>query len=311
MVDGKECYIKIVRDDGKRFIIDQDRWRVPNDGLENFGGVEYEVSTKDYAQYDGAALLNERVPTQDRSITCYPYFDYPEARKKATNFFIPRHSYEVHCTYMGRTRYFTGRQYAFEFTTGNVYARPYLKWTCLALEPMWLSEDSKSFNMAAATGYFGFPFISWNAGKWENHATEPYVRDDKDPDHIKGFVAGIISNRIDMANGGNAQAYPSFDIKASDPVVKPSVSIVDATGATVCTFGLDMTLEAGDEVIVDFAARPTSITCNGNNISHKITAGSTLASGIDVGDFTVIWDAASGDAAMSVVPTIRERYTSV
>lgn len=321
MVDGKECIITVVRDDGlgdknPTFTFDQKYWKIPNDGLEGFGGVDYELATQDYAQYDGAALLNERVGTCDRSITAYPYFDFAAARAEATSFFIPRRAYTVHCTYMGRTRYFTGRQYAFEFSVGNVYKRPTLKWTCLALEPMWLSEDSKSWDIAEAKGCFGFPFLSFLNGKWttpdaESTAVVTEVSDAENPDHIKGFVVGVISNTVTMANDGNVQAYPKFVLTASSPVVKPSVTISDVTGATVCTFGVDCTLNDGDKLVVDFSARPTTIELNGTNISHKATAGSTLATGIEVGEFIVTWEAEDGDAALSVVPSIVERYTSI
>lgn len=318
MIDGRECLITIVRDDGlgednPTFVIDQDRWRVPSDGLEGFGGVEYDVSTQAYAQYDGSYLLDERVPERDRSITADAWFDPAEARAEAMAFFIPRRRYTVHCTYMGVTRYFAGRQYAFEVSTGNVWRRPTLKWTCLALEPMWLSEDEKRFDLAKASGRRGFPFVSFAEG----HAVVPTHADAEadvaaaEPEHIRGFVVGIISARVEMTNDGHAIAYPRFDVSASDAVVNPAIKILDASGSVVGQVGLSLTLNAGDELVIDFAARPTSITLDGKNVSHLVTRGSTLATGVPVGTFYVEWSAASGDAALSVRPSIHERYTGI
>ena len=316
MVDGRECFIKIIRDDGlgednPTFVIDQDRWRVPSDGLEGFGGVEYSISTEDYAQYDGAALKSERVPAMDRTITADSFADPAEARAEATAFFIPRRQYEVHVTYMGRTRYFVGRQYAFEVTTANVWDRASFSWTCLALEPMWLSEDEKRFDIVEAKGCFGFPFISFDEAWAPQPVTEKEEDEDQSPMNIAGFIVGVISNTIEMENGGSATAYPRFDVTATGDVVEPTISIEDQTGETVCSISLDLTLHAGDSLVLDFSARPTSVLLNGENVSHKVKPGSTLTAGIEVGDFTLNWSAESGDAALSIKPSIRERYTSV
>ena len=317
MVDGRECVIAIVRDDGlgelnPRFLIDQGRWRVPSDGLEGFGGVAYEVSTQPYAQYDGSYLLSERVPEADRTITAHAWFDPREARAEAEGFFIPRRKYEVHVTYMGRTRYFVGRQYALDLSTGNVWGRLELTWTCLALDPMWLSEDEKRFDIAEASGGFGFPFMSLEE-PWELGAqTEAAEGDDEAIDYlIGGFVVGVLSDTIAMDNGGSVTAYPRFDLSATDDVVRPKITVTDATGSTVCEIGLDLTLHDGDSLTVDFSSRPTTVELNGENVSHLVTSGSTLAAGIEVGDFSIGWSAESGDAALSVRPSIRERYLSI
>lgn len=325
MVDGRECLIEIVRDDGlgdlnPRFVIDQDRWRVPSDGLEGFGGVAYEVSSQEYAQYDGSYLLSERVPERDRTITAHAWFDAAEARAEAERFFIPRRGYEVHVTYMGRRRYFVGRQYALDLSTGNVWGRLELTWTCLALDPMWLSEDEKRFDVAEATPRFGFPFVSFTERTSPEPEGDPggegpgpaYARAGEPPEgNVEGFVVGVISNVIAMDNGGAVTAYPRFDISAEGDVVDPEVTITDASGAVVCVIGLDATLHDGDELVVDFSKRPTTVELNGENVSHLVTAGSTLAAGIEVGDFSLGWSAETGDAALSVRPSIRERYLSV
>lgn len=327
MVDGRECVIRVVRDDGlgdlnPSFLIDQVRWRVPSDGLDGFGGVAYEVSSQPYAQYDGSYMLSERVPERDRTITAHAWFDAAEARAEAERFFIPRRSYEVHVTYMGRTRYFVGRQYALDLSTGNVWGRLELTWTCLALDPMWLSEDEKRFDIAEAAGVFGFPFMSLEE-PWELETqgdegepvagpagAEPEAEEAIDY-LIGGFVVGVLSDQILMDNGGAVTAYPRFDVSATDDVVNPRLTVTDSSGATVCEVGLDLTLHDGDELTVDFSTRPTRVELNGENVSHLVTSGSTLAAGIEVGEFSLGWSAESGDAALSVRPSIRERYLSI
>lgn len=306
MVDGRECLIEVVRDDGlgdrnPRFVFDQERWRVPSDGLEGFGGVEYEISTEAYAQYDGSYLRRESIPEADRTVTADAWFDAAEARAEATAFFIPRRRYEVHCTYMGRRRWFEGRQYAFEVSTGNVWGRPRITWTCLALEPMWMSEDEKRFDIAEAERRRGFPFVSHLAREAPSAGSGG---------RVAGFIVGVLSRTIRMTNAGNSTAYPRFEVRASGDVVDPRIEVADATGAVACAVEMALTMRAGDELVIDFAARPTSVALNGANASNLVKPGSTLAAGIEVGDFALTWSAKSGDAAMSVEPSIRERYTS-
>lgn len=329
MVDGRECRIVVVRDDGRgddnpRFEFDQDRWRVPSDGLDGFGGVEYDVSTQPYAQYDGSYLLSERVPETDRTIVAHAWFDPREARAEAERFFIPRRQYEVHVTYMGRTRYFVGRQYAFELSVGNVWGRLELTWTCLSLDPLWFGEDEHSFDIVEADRKFRFPFLSFA----ERVAPQPQAdeaREQAGPagtpsaqaaagfveNHREGFLVGVTSQRIRFENGGASVAYPRFDISATGDVTNPRVTVEDEDGDVVCEFGVNVTLHDGDELVVDFSARPTTVELNGENVSHLVTAGSTLATGVEVGEFWVTWSAESGDASLHVVPSVRERYVGV
>lgn len=330
MVDGRECRIVVVRDDGRgednpRFKFDQDRWRIPSDGLDGFGGVEYDLSTQEYAQYDGSYLLSERIPEADRTITAHAWADPRAARAEAERFFIPRRQYEVHVTYMGRTRYFVGRQYAFELSTGNVWGRLELTWTCLSLDPLWFDEEERSFDIVEAERRFRFPFLSFaeavapqpeadapgeeagppSAGAIA-HASSAVVEQ-----HAAGFVAGVTSQRIRFENAGASVAYPRFDVSATGDVTNPRVTVEDESGETVCEFGVAVTLHDGDELVVDFSARPTTVTLNGENVSHLVTSGSTLATGVEVGEYWVGWSADGGDASLHVVPSVRDRYVGI
>lgn len=328
MIDGRECRIVVIREDGKgsrnpRFEFDQDRWRIPSDGLDGFGGVDYDISTQDYAQYDGSYLMNERVPECDRTIEAQPWFDFEEARTEAESFFIPRHQYEVHVTYMGRTRYFVGRQYEFEITTGNVWQRPTLTWTCLSTDPLWYGEDEHSFDIVEADAKFSFPFLSFrnrvapqpeasadepgeSAGLANDTSTEPFIER-----HIDGFIVGVVSQRIHMENSGASTAYPSVNVTATGDVVNPHFGIEDENGNTVCEFGVNLTMHNGDVLVADFSARPTTIELNGENVSHLVSADSTLATGIEVGKYYLTWRATKGDASLHVIPSIRERYVGI
>lgn len=319
--------IRIVRDDGKgdenpAFLIDGRRWHILAGGLEGFDGIDFSVSTAEYAQYDGSYLLGERSPEVDRTIDIFgkdPSLTKDELRAEAERFFTSRAPYEVHVEWMGRKRFFHARNYKLRIPVDANHSGQQVTWTCLALDPYFLSEDETSFNVAKAKGKRGFPFISM-AKRWapspENTsdaaAENVYGQGGIAPTaHVKGFVVGVVSRMITIENRGSAQTYPRFEITAKGDVDKPSVTVKNAIGTEVCAFSMALTMHEGDRLVVDFAARPTSITLNGSNVSNKVSPGSTLAAALDPGSYKVSWSAASGDASMGLVPTIRERYVSI
>ena len=316
--------ITIVRQDGRgsdnpRFSIDGLPWTLERDGLENFDGMEHDVSTGEYAQYDGDYLLAERSPSLDRTIQAAAVGDVAALRSQAERFFVPGREYEVHVEAEGRRRFSRGRQYAFRLTVDNRRRVQRLTWTFLALDPMWLSESENRFDIAEAVPMFSFPFVSFARAV----GPLPQVRaaaaagevpnvGGLDPEcHMAGFVVGKVQRRINLSNDGDATCYPRFDITSTGPVSNPLITVSDEAGSVVCSIGVNVDLDAGDELVIDFSARPTAIELNGENASHLVSAGSTLAAGIDIGDYVVEWSAASGDAAMQIKPSIRERYTTI
>lgn len=306
----REPLITIVRLDGlgdgdPRFVIGSGAWHLERDGLEGFDGVPYSLSTQDYAQYDGAYLIGERVGTVDRTIAAAAIGDVAGLREEAERFFIPGREYEVHVVAEGRSRYLVGRQYAFSLTVDNRVHAQRLSWTVLSLDPMLLSEDAHDFDVAEAERRRGFPFCS----PVDRRGVES--GSGSAPAHVAGFVTGVLSKRIAMTNRGDATAYPRFDIRATSLVLNPSVSILDRSGSEVTRFAVNLAMREGDVLVVDFSTRPTTVELNGSNVLSKVAAGSTLATGIGVGDFFVTWSADMGDASLHIVPTIRERFVTI
>lgn len=298
--------IKIVRDDGLGeenpvFAIDGKRWFLAKDGLENFDGIDYSVSSEDYAQYDGAYLLGERSQPIDRTIVARSLVSRDAARREAERFFVARRGYEVHVEYAGHARYCVGRQCGFRAAVEPQTESQGLTWTVLSLDPYWLSEDEKRFDLAAAEGKAGFSFCSYA----DRSAPPAAAR------HVRGFAAGVVRKEIWMDNAGGATAYPRFDVEATGDVKNPVLSVVDSSGAELVRVALTVDLGAGDRFTVDFSQRPTSITLNGANASHLVRPGSTLAAGVEPGRFMVKWSADGGDAALRILPSIRERYASI
>lgn len=318
--------IVIVRDDGlgdrnPRFAIGTGRWVLAHGGLEGFDGVDVDVSVTQYAQYAGGRVTGERIASADRTISAIGLGEPASLRSEAERFFADGAGYEVHVTSGERRRMSLARSMGARLATDNATGHQLLEWTFLSPDPLWLDEDERGFDIAEASGCLGFPFMSLSTpfaiqpqgdepgggeaglrasgdGGW----TEPIVA---------GFVCGVLSHRIDLTNEGSSDAYPRFVIAATGHVSRPSIAIYNAAGDDVCHFGVETDMEEGDELVIDFSARPTRIELNGSNVSHLASAGSTLAVGIAPGAYSLEWSAGDGDAAMSVRPFIRDRYSTI
>ena len=305
--------ITVERDDGRSLVLGpSSRWRVAWEGLDGFDGLDREISVRDYAQYDGARATGARVPAKDRTISAIGLGDPSSLRAEAEAFFVAGRSYTVHVEAGGRRRMSRAEHYGLHLATDNATGHQLLEWTFMSLDPYWLGEDERGYDVAEAVGGFGFPFMSL-AEPWELPAQLADAEEDEGQvDYlIGGFVVGVLSHRIEMENEGGATAYPRFVISATGEVVRPSVAVYDSSGAEVCRFGVAVTLNAGDELVIDFSARPTTIELNGENVSNMALPGSTLATGIEPGTFELGWSAESGDAAMSVKPYIRDRFVTI
>lgn len=307
--------ITIVRDDGHgernpAFKIDGKPWTVLRGGLEGFDGVEHEVTTQAFAQYDGSTVLWQRTPEVDRTVSFGAVGSIPELRAEVDSFFRSGSAYEVHVLAEGRRRFARAVQLSLRQATDNNSGVQLATWTFLSPDPLWMSDEEKSFDLAKATRRFGFPFVSYKE-RMAPTMLEVDAYAQSMEKHVDGFVAGVLAKEYTLVNGGAATAYPRFEVKATAAVVNPTFSIKDQDGSVVCTFGITKSLAKGDVLVVDFSARPTAITLNGENIANLATPGSTLATGIEPGEYSLNWDADSGSASLSIVPTIRERYLSI
>ena len=307
--------ITIVRDDGlgdrnPRFAIDGHPWTLLRGGLEGFDGLEHEVTTQAFAQYDGSSVVWQRAPEVDRTVSFGAVGSIPELRGEVDSFFRPSSAYEVHVDAEGRRRFAHAVQLSLRQATDNQSGVQLVTWTFLSPDPLWLSDDERSFDLAKATRRFGFPFVSYKERVAPTMLeTDAYARSMEK--HVGGFLAGVLAKEYRLVNAGAATAYPRFEIRASAAVTNPTFTIRDRSGRAVCTFGVAKALRKDDVLVVDFSARPTTIALNGSNISNLATPGSTLATGIEPGEYSLSWDADSGSASLSIVPTIRERYLSI
>lgn len=289
---------RVVRSDGQEMTFGDGTWRIPNDGLENWANLPYDVSSVEIPSYDGALVTSKRVSSVDRTVTAYCVKDdFQTQRAKAISFFNPKYTFEVHLTYMGRTRWCEGELCGFTASEGNIHKKPSVTFTILCPNPYLFSESNFGKDIAAIVGNFGFPFMSFlpkSAGSVGGTNV--------------GFIAShhMFAKSVDISNDGDVSSGMRVVIRAKGDVVNPEVRI---GGGYVRML---LTMHEGDEINLDASSRPPTVKYNGHNAMHLIDRKSSILNMvIDVGDTTVEYSADDGDQLMSVAVFFNKQYLGV
>lgn len=289
---------RIVRSDGQEMTIGDGEWRIPNDGLENWANLPYSVSSVELPSHDGAIVTSKRVGSIDRTITAVARGREPEKlREKAIRFFNPKHTFDVHMTYMGRTFWCRGEQIGFKASEGNIYQPPRITWSILCPNPYLLSEDDFNRDIAETVGKFGFPFMSFlpeSAGSL--------------PGANVGFIASryVFNKRLTVTNDGDVPCGTKIRMRASGYVLNPVISVGDTFVRLVRIF------EKDNELVIDATVKPPRVTVDGKNAMRWLDRKSNLLGMVlEVGDTEVAYDAEVGDQNMSVVVTFNKQYLGV
>lgn len=251
--------LRIVRSDGQEWRLGAGTsWGILEDGIEDMNDMSYTVETSANVLTDGSSLVGKRVGEKDRTITAqYSGSDKAEERGRVLAFLNPKHTYKVHVTYMGRTRWYEGELLAGNVGTGNVNKPMVVEFTLLCLDPYLKDEDANDRSLTDAEPYFAFPFVS--------------VIDDQD-DKVLGFNASILifDGKNTMINGGDVPCNYVVKMEFAGECVNPSFT---KNGRTVKV--LD-TMKEGDILEIDFEASPPTVTKNGENIIRKVSRDSVF-----------------------------------
>ena len=296
--------LRIVRDDGAELNM-SDRpdagWFLPSGSLDGFAELDLTVDSYKNVLTDGSSLVAKRAEAKDRTVDGARWIgpDADAARARAVSFFNPRHSFEAHLAYRGRTRWCIGELSGFRCEANNLNAPPELTFTLLCLDPWMRGEDDHSEAFTDARAGFGFPFVS--------HAREPRNDGSRVP---PGFPVSTLyydgAGRV--YNGGDVpcryRIRCEFVAPAKNPVFTHDGRFVKVADA----------FEAGDVLEVDFEAAPPRVTKNGADCIHLCTRDSSFV-GMEmaVGEnrFGYSCDGEGNLGAMRVAVLHTERFTGV
>lgn len=280
---------KIIRSDNKEFYIDSSEWLIPNDGLNGWGEVLNELSTSPKANGDGAYYLGSRIAEKDRSIgaeVISPLLN-ETLRYSATAFFIPKYTYKIYVTYMGRTRWAEGRIYKFKCSEGNIYERVSFLVTFLFTSPFLKSIYDYGENIAEIVSSTGFPYMCKVGG------TSP----------TSSFK---FAKEVYIENNGHIGTYCKAIISAKNAVSNPKLLINDKWVRIIDE------LVKGDIIIIDFAGEPPTVTKNGVNALSLVDRESDFdGMKIEIGISKLEYDADAGDSNISVSIYYNQLFTCI
>ncbi|MCQ2211303.1 MAG: phage tail family protein [Paludibacteraceae bacterium] len=283
--------IKIIRDDLRQFIIDNEYWHIPSiDGLQNFGFFENDLTLINNAVTDGAMIASHRMGTIDRTI----HFNNKNPRKnneadrmEILKFFSANHTYKIYVTYLGVTRWCEGMILKMDLPTQNINWRLDCVVTFLCNNPYMKSYDDFGKDIASVVPMVGFPYLSRiDTGK------------------PSGYFA--FSKYVVLNNDGDSSAPFRAFFKANGAVLNPKLIVNDYYVRVIDT------LIEGDEIEMDFGAMPPTIKKNGTNwIGHCDRNSSFDKMILDIGDTEVSFDADDGSNLLSVSIYFNKLYCGI
>ena len=290
--------LRIVRDDGQTIVADgqwSGGWAVEWEGLADFLDLPIDLSTSANVLTDGSTLVSKRVAEAERTATIVyagPR-DPAQVRDEALAFFNPKHSFEVHVTHLGRTRWCEGELAARQCVIEPARYPCRVSFTLLCLDPYMRGEDVHDDTMTDASPFFTFPFRCFLPG----------------PGVSAGCVASVrvYDGLNTVVNSGGVPAPFRITARFEQPITNPTFHVNDRHVGIVYQF------KVGDVLVLDFMAAPPKVTLNGENSIQRCTRDSTFVGmTLAVGDNTFWYEAEAGDVnTMKVSIVYYDRYMGV
>lgn len=290
--------IRIVRSDGAELTADGGYvgdWTVSWEGLRDFNSLPISLSTSANVLTDGSTLVSKRVDECERtaSIVYVGPRDPASVRDECLSFFNPKHSFAVHVTHMGRTRWCEGElaDVKCEILADRFPCQA--TFTILCPDPYMRGEDIHDESMQDAAAIFTFPFQSFVP-----NATIP-----------SGCVSSlrVYDGLNTIYNSGGVAAPFRISCEFGGEIVSPTFHINGKSVQVVTSF------VSGDLFVIDFMAAPPTVTVNGENAIQKCSRDSVFVGQVlDVGSNEFWYEAEKGDVNTMTVSIIHyDRYLGV
>ena len=291
--------MRIVRSDGAELYatgnFSTNGWTVAWQGLQDFLSLPLSISTSANVLTDGSTLVSKRVDECERtaSIVYVGPRGRREVRDEALAFFNPKHSFEVHVTHMGVTRWCEGELAEVSCPIREDRRPCELTFTLLCLDPYMRGEDIHDETMTDARPMFTFPFRCFAPG----------------PGVSAGCVASfrVYDGLNTVINSGGIPAPFRIRAEFGAAITNPKFTVNDKFVA------MEYQFKAGDVLVIDFMDSPPRVTLNGESSIHRCTRDSVFVGmALDVGRNQFSYTAETGDAnAMDVSIVYYDRFMGV
>ena len=259
--------MRIVRSDGAKLLVtgnfSTNGWTVAWQGLQDFLSLPLSISTSANVLTDGSTLVSKRVDECERtaSIVYVGPRGRREVRDEALAFFNPKHSFEVHVTHMGVTRWCEGELAEVSCPIREDRRPCELTFTLLCLDPYMRSEDGNDYSLQDSRPMFGFPFVS--------HVKEPTPSGERKP---VGFLASktIYDGRNTVYNRGDVPARFRVTVSGDAQIKNPKITV---NGKYIQYAG---TVDPGHKLVLAMDEIPPKVYLDGKNVTMGCTRESTF-----------------------------------
>lgn len=281
--------VRIIRSDGKSFVLGTGAWRILSDGLKGIDFPNFSVYSDKNGVGDGDLLSGKRIDNRDVQVKCKSIDPRANAaiREATISFFNPKYTFKVYITYQGVTRWIEGELQGFSCPSENIYRPMALTVKFFCKDPMLKSVDDFGKDIASISAGFGFPYV-------ETHL---------DDDPVIPAYADIYSynHEVVIENDGDAMTYPRVTINFQGSALNPKIYKDN------CYVRILGRFHEGDVVDIDF--ENCTIKKNGVNWIQNIDRSSTFtAMGLNLGDSKVGFSADDGDGNMAVYVYYNKLY---
>lgn len=276
----------MIRDDGKEFIIDNQTWKIPSDGLEGWDYVDPNPEVKEKAFGYGADFIGNHISSKDRTVSAILINkNLNEVMRDVVRSFIGiDRSFKVYLKYVNVERWCEGKIVAFSLPTANVYDYMKLTFTIRCPMPFLLSVDEFGQNIAEVIPRFGFPYVSLIG---------------------KGFIFSEykFAKEVLLDNNGDVETYAKIVITANGEVTNPIIKKDDKFIKIIDK------LHKNDVIIIDLTSRKPSVKKNGVSIIGKTDKQSSFKEmAFAIGTNTISFDADYGSNLVDVTIYYNERF---
>ena len=291
--------MRIVRSDGAELYatgnFSTNGWTVAWQGLQDFLSLPLSISTSANVLTDGSTMVSKRVDECERtaSIVYVGPRGRREVRDEALAFFNPKHSFEVHVTHMGVTRWCEGELAEVSCPIREDRRPCELTFTLLCLDPYMRGEDIHDETMTDARPMLTFPFRCFRPG----------------PGVSAGCVASfrVYDGLNTVVNSGGIPAPFRIRAEFGAAITNPKFTVNDKF------VEMEYQFKAGDVLVIDFMAAPPRVTINGESSIHRCTRDSVFVGmALDVGRNQFSYTAEMGDTnTMDVSIVYYDRFMGV
>lgn len=297
--------MRIVRSDGAELYatgnFSTNGWTVAWQGLQDFLSLPLSISTSANVLTDGSTLVSKRVDECERtaSIVYVGPRGRREVRDEALAFFNPKHSFEVHVTHMGVTRWCEGELAEVSCPIREDRRPCELTFTLLCLDPYMRSEDGNQNSLTDAAPMFGFPYVS--------HVREILPMGEKHP--VGSLASKMLYDGLNTVyNSGDVPCYYTIRMEARGTVKNPKFTKDDKFVQLVYMF------KDGDVLEIDFTKAPPSVTIDGQNSIQRCSRDSNftgMAMQVGANVFQYECENAENRPYMDVQIRFNKRYLGV